>query len=246
MTGWSCMKIPTNRLPMMHRSHYAPAVPGVPDTIRIEPGTVIPSSGIFSLSHAEVENFVRGRTVLTDDGMDDPVTDEPREIEEGDFVIAMCQDCIWEIVDSPYLPKHAYVEPAQGITVESTGPWEWLNMAAGLMWFGRYRSDPPALEPAADGSIVTILVSDAITELGAGTPGVEPFDPSRWQLPSNPTEASVRIARSGYFQGLWSVCSCGRWDDTSAFLDIWGHVPIVSLVISSGSPFEITLLPRRR
>lgn len=132
--------------------------------------------------------------------MVDPVTDELREIAKGDFVIAMCEECIWEIADLPELPRHAYVEPTREILVESNGPWEWLNLAARLMWFGRYRSDPDALKPAADSPLGGSLISQAVAELGAGTPGVEPFDPSRWHLRSNPTKESVRLARSGYFK----------------------------------------------
>lgn len=230
---------------MRLRSHFHPPLHRVPDSISIAPGTLIPRDALFLLDHEEIARFLaRGRLELAAARLVDADSSDPRDLAAGDLAIAACMECISDEAGAPDLPIGTYTDARSGRIVRPETPWERLNLAARRMWFARFHSGSASLELAADGELAGLLVTQAISQHGAGTPGVERFDPARWDLPRGPTETSVRRASSGYFHGLWSVCSCGRWEDSSTFLDVWGNVPILLLSSVDGVPGSLTLLPK--
>jgi hypothetical protein len=226
-------------------SHFHPYIDGVPDSIPITPGSIIPRDALFLLEHEAVERLLSlGWLELGGERLLDGDSGDPRDLEPGDVAIAACMECIREDANASELPVETYIEPRSGRVVRPETPWERPNLVSRRMWFARVGSHSTSLELAANGEVAGLLVSQAISRLGAGAPGVEHFDPATWDLPPDPTESSVRRASSGYFHGLWSVCSCGLWEDSSTFLDVWGHVPILLVSTVDGVPASLTLLPK--
>lgn len=68
------------------------------------------------------------------------------------------------------------------------------------------------------------MVEIGIGQLRAGTPERSRFQFHCFDLPLQATAGAVEMAeRTGFFTGIWSVCSCGDPGDGSSFVWIWGH-----------------------
>lgn len=69
-----------------------------------------------------------------------------------------------------------------------------------------------------------IWLRSGLASSGPGHQSAPDFQFHCFDLPLQATAGAVEMAeRTGFFSGIWSVCSCGDPGDGSSFVWIWGH-----------------------
>lgn len=126
-------------------------------------------------------------------------------------------------------------EISQGLLQEGSTT---LLLAADILWqTGAFLQGPPAASRSEQTHLGkrrcravalpfrwAIWLRSGLASSGPGHQSAPDFQFHCFDLPLQATAGAVEMAeRTGFFTGIWSVCSCGDPGDGSSFVWIWGH-----------------------
>lgn len=198
-------------------------------------GIVFYRDAIFEdLSSDQVDAVRRGEEIVlrSDDLVLEPSA-EPRKLSDGDLAVVIDV----ATAEKMNVPAESYTEPVKGWIVEPLTPLVRLDLLLTYSWIARYRSSNRSLVPHDTTSVRGLLDDSEMLRQ-------ESFDFLDYELDLDPVPEAIREAEVGSYTGLWSVCSCGHWEDGSEFVWIRGGTLVAAARSIDGAISSVSILPR--
>jgi len=194
---------------------------------------------MFHLSDAEVDTLLGDRRVsLGPEHRIEEPWDDRKPIPNGVLCLALRES--WTGT-SPRISRQYTSRPKGWILDNSSmGGLDDPEAYARNMWLTRFELEPfglSLLDSRSLGELLSQIASSPAETTRRSEdwlPGVE-----RHVLP----EALAAAMPDGSYSGAWTVCSCGLWEDSSSFLWMFDHRPLLRVDIASMSVFRVELLP---
>ena len=194
---------------------------------------------MFHLSDDEIDRLLGDRRVsLGPEHRIEEPWDDRKPIANGVLCLALRES--WTDT-SPRISRQ-YTSRPKGWILDNfeMGGFDDPEGYARNMWLTCFELEPFALSLVDSRSVGEILSQIASSHAETTRrsddwlPGVEPH-----VFP----EALAAAMPDGSYSGAWTVCSCGHWADSSSFLWMFDHRPLLRVDVVSAAVFAVDLLP---
>lgn len=194
---------------------------------------------IFGLDFERSETMRKsGVVALTEDDFDFDFGQ--REIAAGALVAAMADP--WDL---PFTARQrrAYVEPKRGWVFEGYAEIDRPKEISETTWLAHFDEKAKLLRRVVAAPVGGWLATLAVSCRGVNGTNA-PFDFLAHDLAIDPVRPALEVvSRSGFYEGVWSACDCGMWDDHASLAHIWGGTVFTRIDLDGGAVCGLHFLP---